>query len=287
MQQNGANTWAECAAVALTDAFFSTAEEALFDEFSAEGYIIRDVEDREALDEMRREIVAIVATLLGKPTPSDPGLFLDTIHDVVTVPQLNELRLATYRAINEKAWLRPTYFKLGRGIIESLVGNELAMQNRVNLSIQMPHDDSSLLDLHADVFGGETPFQIVEWVPLVDCHATKSMFILPHAKTKAVMPRVTELGAGGMAKLFGMVERDLIWLNVPYGKTLIFSPNCLHGNVINRVETTRWSMNCRFTGLFTPYTSFEKKIGSYYLPITTRPVSRIGMAYRPPSGFQE
>jgi hypothetical protein len=46
-------------------------------------------------------------------------------------------------------------------------------------------------------------------------------------------------------------------------------------------------MNCRFTGLFTPYTGAEKKVGSFYLPITTRPVSRIGMAYRPLAGFRE
>ena len=45
-----------------------------------------------------------------------------------------------------------------------------------------------------------------------------------------------------------MVERDLVWLDVPYGKVLVFSPNCLHGNVVNRVPTTRWSMNCPTTG---------------------------------------
>ena len=271
----------------LSETFFSAAEKALFEEFAEQGYVIRDVEDRDALDALRREIVATVADRLGRAAPEDAGRFLDTIHEIVAVPRLNELRLATYRAINERPWFRPSYFNLARGLVESLVGNELAMQNRVNLSIQMPHDDSSLLELHADVFGGETPFQVVQWLPLVDCRDTKSMFILPHAKTKEVTPRLAEIGAGGMAKLFDMVERDLVWLDVPYGKVLVFSPNCLHGNVVNRLPTTRWSMNCRFTGLFTPYTSFEKKIGSYYLPITTRPVSRIGMEYRPPTGFEE
>ena len=46
-------------------------------------------------------------------------------------------------------------------------------------------------------------------------------------------------------------------------------------------------MNCRITGLFTPYTGAEKKLGSYYLPITTRPVTKLGAAYREPSGFKE
>ena len=45
-------------------------------------------------------------------------------------------------------------------------------------------------------------------------------------------------------------------------------------------------MNCRFTGLFTPYTGAEKKLGSYYLPITTRPVTKNGAAISRTLGFQ-
>jgi sporadic carbohydrate cluster 2OG-Fe(II) oxygenase len=273
--------------VALTDTFIGAADKALADEFLAQGYVIRPVDEREALDDLRRQVVKSVAAQLGHETPNDPDAFLNDIHRIVAVPALNQLRLATYRAMNGTTWFRPTYFHLGRSYLEALVGNELAMQNRINLSIQMPDDDSSLLDIHADVFGGETPFQVVQWLPLVDCRDSKSMFILPRPKTEAVMPRLATLGEGGMAELYRLVEKDLIWLDVPYGTTLIFSPNCLHGNIVNRVPTTRWSLNCRFTGLFTPYTSYEKKIGSYYMPITTKPVSRIGMAYRHPTGFAE
>jgi sporadic carbohydrate cluster 2OG-Fe(II) oxygenase len=274
-------------AVPLRDSFVSDQDRALSDEFMTRGYVIRPVEDRDALDAMRGEIVALVCDHLKLVRPNDPQDFLDHIERVVQPAKLNDLRLAVYRAMNARKWFRPTYFALARNLIEALVGNELAMQNKVNLSIQMPNDDSSLLDIHADVFGGETPYQVVMWLPLVDCHDTKSMFILPHDKTKAITPRMSEVGDGGMQRLYQMVEKDLVWLDVPYGTALVFSPNCLHGNVLNRVPSTRWSMNCRFTGLFTPYTSPEKKIGSFYLPITTRVVSRIGMAYRPPGGFEE
>lgn len=273
--------------MALRDTFIGAEDDALANEFLSQGYLIRPVDDRGALDDLRREVVKEVSTRLGQAMPNDPDAFLNDIHHSVPVAELNQLRLATYRALNGNRWFRPTYFHLGRSYLEALVGNELAMQNRINLSIQMPEDDSSLLDIHADVFGGETPFQVVQWVPLVDCSDTKSMFILPRPKTEAVTPHLAELGEGGMSELYRLVERDLIWLDVPYGSTLIFSPNCLHGNVINHLPTTRWSMNCRFTGLFTPYTSYEKKIGSYYLPITTKPVSRIGMEYQQPDGFTE
>jgi sporadic carbohydrate cluster 2OG-Fe(II) oxygenase len=275
------------AAMPIVEGFFTREELELGGDFTSNGYVIREVENRPALDALRAKLVALACRHLGCEPPADDGKFLDSIHERVKPQNLNELRLALYRGLNELPWLRPTYFALGRSVIERLVGNELAMQNRVNLSIQMPNDDSSLLDIHADVYGGETPFQVVQWLPLVDCFETKSMFILPYPKNERVHKRLHEIGEGGMSALYDEVKDDVVWLTVPYGKVLVFSPNCLHGNVVNRATTTRWTMNTRFTGLFTPYTSYEKKLGSYYLPITVRAVSRVGMNYEEPSGFKE
>ncbi len=272
--------------MALTETF-RKADNALGDEFLGTAYVIRDVEDRAALDALRREIVAAAARLIGEPAPSDDGEFLDNIHRRVPVEKLNDLRLGLYREINAKPWFRPTYFKLAREIVESLVGNELAMQNRINFSIQMPKDRTSLLDLHADVFAGETPYQVVQWLPLVDVSGTKSMFILERPKSEQVCKRLKDFSDVGMSALFNVVKPDLVWLDIPYGKVLVFSPNVLHGNVINEEATTRWSLNCRYTGLFTPYGLGERSLGSYYSPITARPVTRIGMTYREPGGFEE
>ena len=89
-----------------------------------------------------------------------------------------------------------------------------------------------------------------------------------------------------MDSVFEDVKDDLVWLNVPYGHVPIFSPNNLHGGVVNLEAETCWSMNCRFTGLFTPYRGAEKKLGS--LPANLpRAVTKTGMQYREPSGFEE
>ena len=273
--------------MSLVSSFHTAEDPALVDEFMSNGYIIRDVEDRAALDRMRRELVLIAARLAELPVPDDDGAFLDNIHTKIPVEKLNPFRLGVYREMNAHPWFRPTYFQLTRRMIEGLVGNELAMQNRINFSIQMPKEQTSLLDIHADVFSGETPYQVVQWLPLVDVWGTKSMFILPRPKSEAVVERFKDFGDGGMRALYDAVEKDLIWLNIPYGKVLIFCPNFLHGNVVNEEATSRWSMNCRFTGLFTPYDSAEKSLGSFYLPITVKPVTRVGMAFRQPGGFQE
>lgn len=271
--------------MSLAESFSYLEQPELVDEFMAQGYIIRDVEDRAALDALRHEVVLVATRLLEQKEPSDDGDFLDNVHKIIPVEKLNAFRLGIYREMNSKPWFRPTYYQLGRRTLNDLVGNELAMQNRINFSIQMPKEQTSLLDIHADVFSGETPYQVVQWLPLVDVFGTKSMFILPRPKSEAVVERFREFA--DMRALYAEVKDDLIWLNIPYGKVLIFCPNFLHGNVLNEESTTRWSMNCRFTGLFTPYDSAEKSLGSFYLPITVRPVTRVGMAYRQPAGFSE
>jgi len=267
--------------------FYSNVENDLAEIFQEHGYVIRPVNDISGLDAIRERIAELTAQHLGIDVPEDIGHFLAHIHERVPAEKVNDLRLGTYRALNKEPWLRPTYFGLGREHLQSLVGNELAMQNRINLSIQMPQDQTSLLDIHADVFSGETPFQVVQWTPFVDVSGTQSMFFLPMAESQKIVNEIKDHAENGMAGLFDVVKDDLIWLDVPYGNVVIFSPNRLHGNILNSETTTRWTLNCRFTGLFTPYTSPEKNLGSFYLPITPRPVTHIGMNYRPPEGFEE
>ena len=58
------------------------------------------------------------------------------------------------------------------------------MQKKINLSIQLPKDESSLLDVHSDIWSGDSPYEVVVWIPLVNCFNTKSMYILKANKYK-------------------------------------------------------------------------------------------------------
>ena len=271
----------------LLDTFVTQGEEALMAAFLADGYVVRPVANLEGLHILRAEVVCAACRHMGLPPVDEPGTFLNQIHARLEVAELNDLRLAIYNHMNAQSWFRPTYYSFAKPYLDILVGNELAMQNRINLSIQMAGDTSSLLAAHVDAFSGETPFQAVQWLPLVDVFETKAMFLLPPAKNREVIPRLRDIMEnGGGEAVFDAIRDDIIWVPVPYGHVLIFSPNLLHGNVVNGTGTTRWSMNTRFTGLFTPYFSDEKSLGGFYLPITTRPVSRVGMAYEIPEGFK-
>jgi sporadic carbohydrate cluster 2OG-Fe(II) oxygenase len=263
--------------------FLSAEERALAAKFLAQGCLNIPAEDRAVLDRIRDHVATLAARYLKLPAPKEPQHFLDTIHQHVKPDALNGLRLAVFDGLNGTDWARPCYFATARKALETIVGNELVMQLRLNLSIQLPDDEGSLLPLHADVLNGDSAFEVVLWIPLVDCRKTKSMFLLPPAAHARYHDRMAEFGT--TEKLYRAVENELEFIDIPYGNVLLFSQNLLHGNRVNRERETRWSMNCRFKGAFTPYA--DKKLGEFFEPITLRPATRLGAAYRPPSGFSE
>jgi sporadic carbohydrate cluster 2OG-Fe(II) oxygenase len=253
--------------------------------FLEAGHLIAPVADRLGLERLRGAVVELAAAHLGIEPPEDEAEFLNHIHDRVTPADLNPLRLAVINGLGELPWARQAYFGLARQALDLVVGNELAMQRRLNLSIQLPGDDSSLLHVHADVWDGDSPFEIVVWLPLVDCRDTKSMFLLPPAVNARVEAELGAFDGQSADHLFERIEPDLSWIEIAYGEVLLFTQNLMHGNRVNREDETRWSLNCRFKSLLSPYA--DKRLGEFFEPITVRAATRLGMGYRLPEGFSE
>ncbi len=263
--------------------FLDREELRLIEDFEERGYHIFDIEDRTGLDRIRRA----VANQLSKETQTpfeDISEFLNRAGELVSVADLNSVRLGVFNAMNRESWFRPAYYKLGRNVLATLVGNELAMQRRINLSIQLPGDESSLLPVHSDVWSGDSAFEVVVWVPLVDCYRTKSMFILPRKPNDEHSKRLAEFQGKDTEELFRTIEPDVKWLNVSVGQGLIFTHTLMHGNRRNEENEARWSMNCRFKSLLSPYDT--KRLGEFFEPITLRAATRLGMTYTLPEGFE-
>lgn len=260
--------------------FLTPSEQKLSDEYLTQGFIIRPAADQEALAWIRSQFILLIADTLGVQVEGKPEDILNQIHQKVPVAELNAFRLKIINGFNALKEFREMYFRVARPYLECLVGNELAMQLRVNLSIQMPGDDSSLLPIHADTWSGDSPFEVVAWIPLVDCYRTKAMYILPPASSKELNQQFINYSKNSSEDLYKLIKDKIKWLEVAYGEVLIFDQALPHGNLVNDELETRWSMNCRFKGVFTPYG--DKKIGEFFEPITLRAASRIGIDYRLP-----
>ena len=120
----------------------------------------------------------------------------------------------------------------------------------------------------------------VVWLPLVDCYKTKAMYILPpkkYGKLKSVFLKENNASSD---KIFNKIKKDLKWITIKYGQVLIFNQCLPHGNVVNKETETRWSLNCRFKGVFSPYK--DKKLGEFFEPISLRKISQLAINYKLP-----
>lgn len=263
--------------------FIAPEEKSLVAEFLKNGIVTIDVEHPENLNRIQKLLADAAAAQLGKPAPTDAESFLNTIHTQVSPDALNAFRVHLIALMQSTPWLREAYYSLGRRAIDVLVGNELVMQRSINLSIQLPQDESSLLALHSDVWSGDSPYEVVLWVPYVSCFGTKSMYFCAADVDARVQPNLSAYKNQTSEDLYTSIANDAPFCDVPYGKALIFTQNIMHGNRVNETNETRWSSNCRFKSALSPYA--DKKLGEFFEPITLRPTTRLGLRYALPEGF--
>ena len=244
------------------------------------GYIIERVEKKIALEYITNFLKKNLLKILKKKKKNINSFSFNNLHNFITIQDLNEVRLTLFKEMNSEKKFRDNFFKLAKNTLYSTVGNELAMQNNINLSIQMPNDDSSLLPIHSDTWDGDSPFETVLWLPLVNCFKTKSMFLLNSNRYENFKKIYKKKKVKSVSNLHNSLKKDLNFIKINYGNFLLFNQNLPHGNVVNKTKETRISLNCRFKGLFTPYA--QKKLGGFFSPISLRPASKIGLEYKFP-----
>lgn len=257
--------------------FFSPDDAEIGQRFLDDGYVIADCEAPDALRDLVDEVLEESNRWLARAGVTNSIETLETSHAALPSHLVNDLRLHIYSHLNSDESIRLRYFSLARTLIECLVGNELAMQVKVNLSIQQPQDPTSVLDIHSDVWTGDSPFQVVLWTPLTRTTDTNAMFLLPPQASSEAFRRI---GAGELTSMADAMEAyrpRISTIEMRVGQVLVFNSNCLHGNRLNTTSSTRWSLNCRFVSLLAPSTNPERRLGTYYSPIAVRPATRMGL----------
>tara|TARA_B100000424_G_C22888972_1_gene472901 strand:+ start:299 stop:1066 length:768 start_codon:yes stop_codon:yes gene_type:complete len=244
--------------------------EQFFEDFLKNGFAILDVENPLFLDKIR--------TQLKKQLKCND---LETLHKSIKYSEINNERIKSYRALNNLDDWESKYFSLASEKLVSLLGPDISIQSKLNLSIQMPNDSSSILDLHTDALSGQSVFEIVLWVPLTRAFDSNAMYIFSREKTNEILDNLLESEKKGMQHLFNEYKKDANFLELKYGQCLIFSPTLFHGNILNNTDITRVSVNCRFKNVFSHEAkNGERRLGSFYRVLTLSPVTKLGLSYR-------
>ena len=167
---------------------------------------------------------------------------LEDMHTKINQESINEIRLKAFRSINLIDDWKNKLLNLIKPNIYEILGLDLAIQKKLNLSIQMPRDKNSILEKHIDLRSGDSPFQRVIWIPLTKAFDTNAMYM-------------------------SNSDDDYNPINIDFGKVLIFDPNTKHGNVENKTTKTRISINVRVKNWFSPDLTSEapdRQFGVYY-----------------------
>ena len=265
----------------VTEPTIYNADEAnVIDQFLKTGYIIFPVEDLNSLAKIRSNLYENAVKALELDSPPPELEFFDNAQKFIPPEILNEIRLGLIDQLNKNPDNAALFYSLAKKHLGWIVGNEMAIQRSYNLGIQLPQDSSSVLPLHSDVWSGNSPYEVVLWTSFVDCYETKSMYLLPLEENQKIISNFQKYSSMTAEELFSEVEDKVVWLEVPYGHVVIFWHGLLHGNRINKEEKSRWTVNLRFKGLLTPY--HAKELGEYFMPLTIRPITRIGYQYKKP-----
>ncbi len=189
---------------------------------------------------------------------------LDEFHKFITPTELNNVRLKLALSLNEKSYASDLIYSKLNNILRVLLGPDIAIQKNVGLSIQTPGDSSSLLHIHSDVYDSDcSPYEIVIWIPLVNCYSTKSMFYLPFTHCESI-GKYLKLSENLRKNLEDPeeIKNSIEFMDIKPPSIALFSHSIWHGNKVNETNETRFSLNVRVKNLFTPYRG--KKLGDFF-----------------------
>lgn len=249
--------------------------------FETKGYIIVDV-DKLLLKEIRSHIVKNILKKKKNFKKFDEDHLLNNFHKIIKISELNSIRFSVYKSMNSDNLFQIKYLKLVQKYLSEIIGNEIAMQKKINLSIQTPKDKDSLLDMHSDIYAGESPFEVVAWTPLVNVEKSKSMFFTKPSVSKSINNLIRNSDKKTIKELYESNKKKFFFLKINFGQVLIFSPLILHGNIVNKSKETRFSLNCRFKSLLSPYdvtVKSHRNIPNFYKPVSMKPMTKIGLNY--------
>jgi sporadic carbohydrate cluster 2OG-Fe(II) oxygenase len=237
-----------------------------------QGFEVIDAEDTGALSEMRRQIYDLAREIFNLPDVN-PDRGLNYFHEhtsKLSDGMLNDRRMKLISRINSQVDCGAIIYSSFKDYLIRNLGPDLLVQKNSNLVLQQPNDKNPS-EIHRDA-PLNSCYEMVLWVPLVDCFRTKSMYMLNFDQTKKAYDNLNKHGD------WGRFETESISVSVNptvnFGQALAFSSVVLHGSEINSERETRVSLNVRYKNIFSP--SGLKNQLQFFKPIAISDFAKVG-----------
>lgn len=218
--------------------------------FKQDGFEIIRSDDLSVLNDFQRLIRDISYKLIGKKTNEVIIDDLNSLHKAFKSPEdANSFRLKLTSQLSNQIDVGSKVFELFRSKLEPLVGPDILVQKTPNLVFQPPEYPIPT-ELHRDA-PANSPYEVIVWLPFVDCFDTKSMYLLDreHSQLAAEHIKQNPNDKNGFDEIL-LAHAAL--MKVPFGSALIFWSGLFHGSIVNKEGESRLSLNIRYKNLFSP-----------------------------------
>jgi sporadic carbohydrate cluster 2OG-Fe(II) oxygenase len=237
------------------------------------GFAIVDADVPLHLDTLRSDIYCLTKEIFKVPD-QDPERGFNNFHkhiEGLPLGRLNELRVELIRRITAECDVKERIFRAFEPSLIQMLGPDILAQKNCNLVLQPPGDPNPS-ELHRDA-PANSPYEVVVWLPLVNCFGSKTMYILDIKNTELAFERLDANPADWTG--FENYAKSLsVRPAVRFGEALFFHTGCLHGSDINIEQETRVSLNMRYKNLFAP--SGLKNQLQFFSPLRVSTVARLG-----------
>lgn len=241
-----------------------------------DGYEIISADSSSSLDSIRE----FISNLLVKKyslTVSDPSNVLNNIHkyaEISSDASANSLVLDVINSSKNQHDFSTAVYQAFGSTIRSFLGPDLHAQRNNNIVFQYPNSHR-FSELHTD-YPPNSPYELVLWVPLVDCFDTKSFYIVPLPDSTSLISAYSQ----NKYPSWDLFKSDCLLkakhLQVDYGNAIIFWTGLIHGSLTNETTESRWCINVRFKNLFAPCGQHDPL--TYYKVFNTSPVTKIALS---------
>lgn len=198
-----------------------------------------------------------------------------TLHRELDAPKINEIRLKAISEISIKEVKEDIYQQL-KSQLSEIVGVELAIQKKININIHLPGNGDFLQPLHSDVLCGNSPYEVVVWIPLVDVSKSQSFYLYSYEDSIQIIKEMKK--SRTLSSIEEKYKENRQFVELKEGQALFFFPGLIHGNIVNEEELTRVSLNLRFKNFHSPY--HDKKLFEYFEKINLSMQTRLAIKYQ-------
>ncbi len=240
------------------------------------GYEIYQSKNKKLLVKLRKDIYQEIKKIF-KLKEKNPEKGLNYFHKIVgklSDKDLNSKRKQLISNVTKKINFGEIIFKSFEEFLLNNLGPDIIVQKNCNIVIQMPNDPNPS-EIHRDA-PLNSAYEIVAWIPLVDCYRSKAMYILDFPSTKKSLEFLRK-NTKNWDKFEVYSKKLRSNPKVKFGQGLFFSSCLIHGSDINREKETRVSLNIRFKSLFSP--AGKKNQLQYFKSLKLSNISNIGIDF--------